>query len=143
MTYRGNNEFFFLSRGQYNRIAQIILNNAKEKTMTDTKHTPTPWNVSQTGSYFTEIRAESGRRIAETWVQGQARSRDAAIKQAYTNEANAAHIVKCVNLHDELVEALKNLHIAALQSTVNSLSNDYGSDALSESYALLKKAGAL
>ena len=25
-------------------------------------------------------------------------------------EANAAHIVKCVNLHDELVEALKDAH---------------------------------
>jgi len=52
-----------------------------------TKHTPTPWiiNPQYAGGIFTSF----GERIGEC------------------GQANAEHIVKCVNNHDALVEALK------------------------------------
>lgn len=91
----------------------------------EVKHTPTPWEVSGYGAFETLIRASSGdgngRKVAATWISdarakrrdGETtsdfyeRSRALHLKHARANEANAAHIVKCVNLHDELVEALK------------------------------------
>jgi hypothetical protein len=59
------------------------------------KHTPTPWNAEQDRVY------SDGRWIASTDCIG-----------ADTNTEtyqNAAFIVRAVNSHDELVEALKNI----------------------------------
>lgn len=62
-----------------------------------TKHTPTPWFANR--HYVTDKRTfaieASGMRVGET---------PNFIIDA-DNEANAVHIVKCVNAHDALVEA--------------------------------------
>lgn len=74
------------------------------------KHTPTPWLVTQSGACETLIRAEGphGKKIASTFVSSYGgTNRDSYIRGIKTNEANAEHIVKCVNAHDELVAALK------------------------------------
>lgn len=60
------------------------------------KHTPTPWVSSpdSRGSSFVWKRGDEqpgSNRIAIAHIQ-------------YNGEANAAHIVKCVNAHDELVD---------------------------------------
>ena len=64
------------------------------------EHTPTPWKVGAKhtiGFVSVEDDQSCGMTIPFIDVYG-------------TNpEANAAHIVKCVNMHDELVEALDNL----------------------------------
>lgn len=60
------------------------------------KHTPTPWKAE--GGY---IFAGEGDEIL---VCIQSTINDELVADA---EANAARIVKCVNLHDELVECLK------------------------------------
>jgi hypothetical protein len=61
------------------------------------KHTSTPWELSGT-----DIRCSSG---------GIANVHDPEdpLHRTKTNIANAQHIVKCVNLHDELVEALERI----------------------------------
>lgn len=72
-------------------------------------HTPTPWLVTQSGACETLIRAEGphGKKIASTFISSYGgTNRDSYIRGIKTNEANAAHIVKCVNAHDELVNAL-------------------------------------
>lgn len=89
--------------------------------MTDTKHTPTPL-IADDGYIFDADHNIVGKTYDRRY---------------------AAHIVKCVNMHEELVEALKALHLQALQSSVNDKSNDYGCEALDLAYAALKKAGAL
>ncbi len=61
--------------------------------MTTARHTATPWEVTQVGQI-----ASSKRLIAtmdKYWADW---------------EDDALHIVKCVNSHDKLVEALKLLH---------------------------------
>lgn len=63
--------------------------------MADTAHTPTPWKVADE-YIFDRHRNE----IATTTTSGLSFEED---------EANAAHIVKCVNAHDDLVEALETL----------------------------------
>lgn len=62
-----------------------------------TQHTPTPWIVTKGNLLDNFISEKNGSQtIAETRnLQGNAK-------------ANAAHIVKCVNLHDELVEAFEH-----------------------------------
>lgn len=63
--------------------------------MTDTKHTPTPW-VSVGGCIETvDDTLNDGFYIATVYGADYA--------------ANAAHIVKCVNMHDELVATIKEL----------------------------------
>lgn len=64
---------------------------------TQVKHTPTPWATSEGGSkpYHSQL-----------FFAGK-------YKEQYVGEVltkNAQHIVKCVNVHDELVEALKRIH---------------------------------
>lgn len=59
------------------------------------KHTPTPW--AQHDIYPWEIWHGADYHIAD--VHGREEIR----------KANADHIVHCVNLHDELIEALEKL----------------------------------
>ena len=56
------------------------------------KHTPTPWVIFKAG-----IGEENGDGIASLWREGDER------------EANAALIVRAVNAHEALVEALESL----------------------------------
>lgn len=68
-------------------------------------HTPKPWLVSVSGSFKTEVRASTGRRVASTWVQNPVKSREAYLNQAKVNEANARLIAAA----PELLQALKDL----------------------------------
>jgi hypothetical protein len=60
-------------------------------------HSPTPWRIAtETGPC---VITNGTREIAECYEDGEV--------QTTEDEANAAHIVKAVNLHDELVTALR------------------------------------
>lgn len=94
------------------------------------KHTPTPWVLDDDGDGDYKIISEEGRLIAvETSYYPIAPSVE-----------DAAHIVKCVNMHDELVEALKwakeQLEVFASET----MGEDFNSLRINEA---LKKAGAL
>ncbi len=80
------------------------------------EHTPTPWKVGYLG-----------REIVS--------SVDTSVGKAYWKQ-DAAHIVKCVNMHDELVEALKRV----AESGEFSCFNDEAWDVVN---VALKKTGAL
>lgn len=73
--------------------------------MSKAQHTPTPWELFPTDKL--EVVAPSGRGTDRIKV---------ADCYHYNGEANAAHIVKCVNLHDELVSGLQ-LAKALIQAT--------------------------
>lgn len=96
--------------------------------MTDTKHTPTPW-PSET--------------VEQIWLAGINKLfADGMLGISVVNaiidkvaNADAAHIVKCVNLHEELVEALKFMYDNYDEYIVMKR--------LAEIEETLKKAGAL
>lgn len=56
----------------------------------ETKHTPTPWDTM--GSLVIRVEGPTSYMVARA-----------------SSSEDAAHIVKCVNMHDELVEALKKI----------------------------------
>jgi hypothetical protein len=68
-----------------------------------TKHTPTPWWFDDRWDNFCNgcvIDGQGTQRIAAAFYMGGTQAaRD-----------NAAHIVRCVNAHDELVAALQAAH---------------------------------
>jgi|WetSurMetagenome_2_1015567.scaffolds.fasta_scaffold195424_4 hypothetical protein len=63
------------------------------------QHTPTPWEARESG----RIVAPSKDGLTEQTI---------ARVQGYASEveADAAHIVKCVNMHDELVNVLQSAY---------------------------------
>ncbi len=67
--------------------------------MSTTNHTPTPWYVETTAVYDAK-----NLLVTDTCFTGG---------RPGPNRANAAHIVKCVNAHDELVAALRSVITAA------------------------------
>lgn len=73
------------------------------------KHTPTPWHYTPGNPMVYGASTDS---------KGGGRQEVALAREVYMNrserETNAAHIVKCVNLHDELVEALKDALFMAM-----------------------------
>lgn len=75
--------------------------------MTEIPHTPTPWKVHDNGHYI-EI-------LPEEWSEGipcsigNVCSSYPSDKDQGLQMANAEHIVNCVNLHDQLIEALYRL----------------------------------
>lgn len=85
------------------------------------EHTPTPWIVDTVTYGDIWIVADK-----ESWVPRICHIPD-------YSEANAAHIVKCVNMHDELVEALKQAYAVCR-------AHDYFDSDIEDA---LKKAGAL
>lgn len=86
----------------------------------ETKHTPTPWFVhafssgnpvaGEIYSQFTIASCEehepvpAHKYIATVHLLGGQNNDEGNVQSA---KANAAHIVKCVNLHDDLVTALE------------------------------------
>lgn len=62
----------------------------------ETKHTPTPWQI--------DVKGEG----AITGKDGQLIGRLNNTERNEERDANAAFIVRCVNAHDELVEALQD-----------------------------------
>lgn len=114
--------------------------------MTDTKHTPTPWRVEGDttliwGHCDTHDLSDYGMGypIAECRVSPMSTSTWCRAPYADEGEANAAHIVKCVNMHDELVAALENL----ADFCEGSFAKPKEQDDLIEALRVLKKAGAL
>lgn len=93
-------------------------------------HAPTPWNVSVDQKHpvlgATEIRDVRGRLIE--WIGQSGRS---------DNEANAAHIVKCVNAHDELVAEMRRL-----LDHFETWARDHSTDATAETWAIIYCARA-
>lgn len=67
-------------------------------------HTPTPWQITGVDGYARRFVSDSkGNQVAFC----------APIQPTIERGlADAAHIVRCVNSHDALVEALRNLLIA-------------------------------
>lgn len=61
-------------------------------------HTPTPWRLGEASNEYQSIVCDDNANGVTFWV---------ANVDARANVA--AHIVKCVNLHDELVDALELL----------------------------------
>lgn len=80
------------------------------------KPTPRPWK------HFIEVDVSYDSRTGEKiesrnhWIRGPEKTNVAIAARLFRNgefnskeaEANAAHIVKCVNMHEELVQELKN-----------------------------------
>lgn len=128
--------------------------------MSEIKHTPTPWKVVKNMSWEdvhgnTPTKDEKnlmgfvggdGSRIC--WFGDS--SNYYPTEGDEPNEANAAHIVKCVNMHDELVEALKEAG-DVIESYHKSTGIDLGDasnmpfykDTMNTIDETLQKAGAL
>ncbi len=68
------------------------------------EHTPTPWAASDVRVDATARKAHEGPTCIASSV------------------ANAAHIVKCVNLHDELVAAMEGL-LASIDTAADYLTD--------------------
>lgn len=67
--------------------------------MTDTKYTPTPWEVGTDPEGLVAV-LKNGTFITYAFPTDMG-------LEGGCEKANAAHIVKCVNMHDELVEVIK------------------------------------
>jgi hypothetical protein len=92
-----------------------------------TSHTPTPWEVC--GHYIRPKRPESGIQIAEFPLFLE------------NHKADAAHIVRCVNSHDDLVAALQEMIIQF--NDISGANQKIGEKiALSNARAALAKAAA-
>lgn len=92
------------------------------KTKTESKHTETPWEVDGMEVW---AKTKQGRiRIADVGGSYGYKTKDGIIEEI---KANAALIVRAVNTHDELLEAVKNL-----ASLADSLVNGDGNDKIGE-----------
>jgi len=72
------------------------------------KHTPTPWEVGRNTHEIPGIWTKRGKVVV--LFGGQNGEDDHGMpkyEKTDKGEANAAHIVKCVNAHDQLVAALR------------------------------------
>lgn len=108
--------------------------NTIKQSHTKTPHTPTPWYQGTKENETEEfIITENGRLISKCVERGNLNSKNQHI-------ANARHIVKCVNMHDNLVEALKDLIMCVKKENYNisdqlAFSLDKAEQALKESEA--------
>lgn len=107
------------------------------------EHTPTPWRVDDTKIEHCCIQSA----IIKDVPQGDGMySQDYMLVAECYDAEEAAHIVKCVNMHDELVEALDAIgnltRATVLRDTAGSAVNRLNM-AIDMARATLKKAGAL
>lgn len=72
----------------------------------DAKHTPTPWEISRSKYKGQE---HLGLRNVDSLTEAVWRVDSGAGLNPARDEANAAFIVRAVNAHDELVEALSDI----------------------------------
>lgn len=76
-------------------------------TQSPPTHTPTPWQTDE--SHFFDDGMQHYQDLDYLEIVGSGTV--ALVLDLHSNhedtKANAAHIVKCVNMHDELVEALE------------------------------------
>lgn len=96
--------------------------------MTEVKHTPTPWVAE-----VCRITCSYGVEIAFLSTDNRTFKED---------EANTAHIVKCVNMHDELVDFSKDLYTSIMAVGGIALI-DHLKPEIEGLKQVLKKAGAL
>lgn len=75
------------------------------------KHTPVPWTIEHTRQSAWIGTPKSGGKVDEIVCQIDTSSEYKPEAQERA-EANAAHIVHCVNQHDNLVAALKTCQYA-------------------------------
>ena len=66
--------------------------------MNQPNHTPTPWQISSANAFH---------RAMIFAYPAHKQTAVAALTEGDNADANAAHIVRCVNSHDELVAALE------------------------------------
>lgn len=95
-----------------------------------TKHTPTPWTLSQYTNYEGfSIVSQDGECLAERWYD-KART----VPQNEVLKANAAFMVRAVNGHEALVEALTKIQIisAHMKSKRSYELNRVATDALAK-----------
>lgn len=72
-------------------------------TITETKHTPTPWKIDE------EYILHDETTVGQLWAEGSwSPVPGTSIPTFDEMQANAAFIVKAVNVHDELVYALES-----------------------------------
>ena len=91
-------------------------------------HTPTPWKLgAEYGNLKTEIVAQD-RAIAVVWTKNQIDK--CTFENWAEGMANAAHIVRCVNNFDALIEALR----------IEDVAND-GSISVAEQHKIFKEHG--
>lgn len=79
--------------------------------MTQAKHTPTPWATGPTAGNHQHL------------IYGQDDPSGKTVALVYTDANDAAFIIRAVNAHAALVEALANLHAWADRCTPDGLSN--------------------
>ncbi len=96
----------------------------------ETKHTKGEWEVNLNGIY----QKGTSKGIATCLKQSSDLDSSGMYKQDFEMEANAQLIVKAVNCHHELVEALKGLYNAIDSST------DLTPELLKKCNTALKKA---
>jgi len=95
------------------------------------KHTKTPWAVKHHGDVCSEVLDDEALAVAFVWgTQGQ------------PNQANARHIVKCVNLHDDLAAACEAA-LADLVWVTKKLSCTPGVTLMSDFRSICKLEAAL
>ena len=71
-------------------------------------HTPTPWRVFDWDKVDHITKAQKGFQDFHS-IGIESKEHGSIAQLVDRNEANANHIVHCVNSHDKLVSALENL----------------------------------
>lgn len=100
-------------------------------------HTPTPWIVfKKDGSNYIATKGIHPQLKDHAPIVSLSYAADGV--QVYLSDENAAHIVKCVNNHDDLVEALND----ALDLLGNEFGHDYEYHAKLREVLAKAKAGA-
>lgn len=106
----------------------------KGNNMTQPNHTPTPWSID--GYNLTGVLAKP--IFTKDFGKIYPKVCDCSSKSLSIGEqlANAKHIVKCVNCHDELLSALKNAK-SELEIYHDSLQGD--NEAQDEIYVVIRE----
>lgn len=96
------------------------------KTLKETQHTPTPWNVDRIGNQGAFLITSRERKIAVNAVKG------GAIKDIQEDRANMEFIVCAVNSHAALIDALQRAKGDHLTGTWDESTTQYINDTLSQ-----------
>lgn len=94
------------------------------KAMVETKHSPIPWIVGDNGtciekhgkliaSAWFPWKVDDTRLEGESWLDMRDRTEPDRERMVNEQQANAEFICRAVNSHYDLVEALRNLEVAA------------------------------
>lgn len=115
--------------------------------MSEVKHTPTPWQViPHIGTRLPDkIFMIVGASEIVCGDDGICVPDNMNDRSFVEDEANMHHIVKCVNMHDELVEAITSVVMASEQWNYKKDIDAFNllSDAVDLCNETLKKSGAL